>query len=926
MTEKMIGFLATASLAALMIATPAAAQDAADTKPETEEPAANDIVVTGYRAALGSVAAIKRNSDSIVDAIVSEDIGKLPDNNAAESIARVTGVTVLRYNDEAGDILVRGLPDVSTTFNSREFFTADDRKLHLQDFPAGVAAGIEVYKSGTADLIEPGLAGLVNLRSRRPFDVKDTQIAGEIRGSYNDQSQAFDPAGNLLLTKRWETPVGEIGALINFSYVRTTYRNADRYADSAVISPQGFNTGDSGDDIPVTTPGVGNFRFPANAGNFYEKGVRHRPAINGTIQWRPTPDLEIYAEGLWQAYRGDVMRDAFNVNFERRSASGVLPTISNVVLVPGEPLKAQSFTKTGGYVPEFFRSTQDDSTDTYQGAVGFKWKTGRATLSGDFAYTHSKYQAREDSVDAQLATAPTINVDWDVRGSAIFDLGGYDIANPANTLWRGYYQRDFVTKGDGYQGRLDLDLETDIDWLPNIQFGVRATDRTSMAQNNNRYAYTAGLGLRLDSLPTGALEMITDGYRGDPQRFQNWLAAPRQSIRDNAEALRQLSYASLQQLVMLFPNDGGIREALGKFATAEIPFDPFNGFSAKESSYAAYLQGKYAFDLGGVQVDGTLGVRVVNTDGVYSGYSRVDGQPVKRDARQNYVDILPSFLSRFRFGSQWQMRLAFTETRTRPGFGQLNPSLNITRNSPGPDGSPPLYAAFGSGGNPELKPLTSKNYDATLEYYFSKNGSASIAAFYRDLDGFISNYTRDVIDPVYGRIQINRPENAGKGRIKGVEASVQTFFDFLPGWLSGFGAQANVTYLDGTNALPLALGEGARQVKLTGLSTWAYNLTGFYEKHGISARLSYNRRSEFVTSYNRTTNEVQYAGELTRPISRLDFSVSYDLTPGFTLVGNVSNLLGEPFNNYRYYNESQYFPRDLRVEGRYFSLGLRFKM
>lgn len=244
MTGKRIGFLATASLAALVIAAPAAAQEAPAATPEAEEPAANEIVVTGYRAALGSAAAIKRNSDSIVDAIVSEDIGKLPDNNAAESIARVTGVTVLRYNDEAGDILVRGLPDVATTFNSREFFTADDRKLHLQDFPAGVAAGIEVYKSGTADLIEPGLAGLVNLRSRRPFEVRDTEIAGEIRASYNDQSQAFDPSGNLLLTKRWDTPIGEVGALINFSYVRTTYRNADRYADSAVISPQGFNTGE----------------------------------------------------------------------------------------------------------------------------------------------------------------------------------------------------------------------------------------------------------------------------------------------------------------------------------------------------------------------------------------------------------------------------------------------------------------------------------------------------------------------------------------------------------------------------------------------------------------------------------------------------------------------------------------------------------
>ena len=313
MPKTLLALLTSSALVPLA-AIPAAAQQTtaqaeADAAPENE--ASADIVVTGYRAALGSAQEIKRNSASIVDAIVSNDIGKLPDNNAAEAIARVTGVTVQRYNDEAGVILVRGLPDVATTFNGREFFSAEDRVLHLQDFPAGVAAGIEVYKSGTSDLIEPGLAGLVNLRSRRPFDVKDTEIAGELRASYNDQAKAFDPAGNLLLTKRWDTPIGEVGALINVSYVRTTYRNADRYADSAVISPRGFGADDPADDLTVTTPGVGNdFRFPANAGNFYEKGVRHRPAVNGTIQWRPTPNLELFAEGRWQASRGVVLRDA----------------------------------------------------------------------------------------------------------------------------------------------------------------------------------------------------------------------------------------------------------------------------------------------------------------------------------------------------------------------------------------------------------------------------------------------------------------------------------------------------------------------------------------------------------------------------------------------------------------------------------------
>jgi TonB-dependent receptor len=228
MNFKAVALLGSTSLASLLLAAPAIAQDAggnaASAKKKGEETidsaSVPDIVVTGYRAALGSAQDMKRQSDAIVDAIVSEDIGKLPDNNAAEAISRVVGVQVLRYNDEAGVVLVRGLPDVNTTFNGREFFTADDRVLHLQDFPAGVAAGLEVYKSGTSDLIEPGLAGLINLRARRPFDVKDTQIAGEVRGSYNDQSKAFDPSANLLLTKRWDTPIGEIGALVNFSYVR----------------------------------------------------------------------------------------------------------------------------------------------------------------------------------------------------------------------------------------------------------------------------------------------------------------------------------------------------------------------------------------------------------------------------------------------------------------------------------------------------------------------------------------------------------------------------------------------------------------------------------------------------------------------------------------------------------------------------------
>jgi iron complex outermembrane receptor protein len=914
MPRTIRGLFCSASLVSLLAVSPAFAQQA-DDKPArpVDDSTVEEVVVTGFRAALGSAQEVKRNSDAMVDAIVSEDIGKLPDNNASEALSRVVGVQVTRYNDEAGTVLVRGLPDVATTFNGREFFSTNDRSLHMQDFPAGVIAGIEVYKSGTSDLIEPGLGGLINLRSRRPFDVKDTEIAGEVRGSYNTQSKAYDPSANLVVTKRWDTAIGEIGALANVSFVRMTYRNADRYADSAIITPMAWNPSNP---VKVTTPGVGMFNFPANAGNFYEKGVRDRPAVNGTLQWRPNDKLELYAEGLWQAYRGDVTTDAFNVNFERPDLAGVSPTLSNVVLVEGEPLKAASFTKTGGYVPEFWRKAQEDKTNTYQGALGFKWKGDRAVVSGDFAYTSSKYQSNQVNIDAQLASAPTINVQFDVDGTAVFNLGDYDIANPANYVWRGLYQRDYVEKGDGVQGRLDLDWDTHSSWLPTIKVGVRASDRNASSQNNDRYAYTAPLNIPLASLPTGALEMISNGFGDDGQQFRQWLMPTWDAMRDNDEALRQRAFDLTGQ---------------ANYATAEIPNNPLGGFTAKEATYAAYAQGKYQFDLGAYPVDGTLGVRVVNTDGQYSGFSNVTGtngaaQIVPQSVSQNYVDVLPSIQSRIRFTPEFQLRLAVNKTRTRPSFGQLNPSLNITLNSTGLDGSAPHYTATGSGGNPDLKPLTSINYDASFEYYFAKSSSASVALFYHDLDGFISYYTRDVTDPTYGLIQLSRPENAGKGRVMGAEANFQTFFTFLPGWWSGFGVQTNLTYLDGTYALPQTLGESARQVKIPGVSKWAYNLTGFYEKGPFAARLSYNHRSEYVDNYNRNTNEELYAGQLTRAVNRLDLSTSYEISKGFTLVGNVSNILGTPFKTYRNYNETQSFGRDLRVEGRYISLGLRFKM
>ena len=340
------------------------------------EPASGDIVVTGLRRSLQSAQTLKRDSDQIVDAVVAEDIGKLPDNNASEALARITGVQVNRSSDEAGSVQVRGLPNLTTTFNGREMFTAEQRNVALQDFPAGALAGLEVYKTTSADQIEGGIAGLINVRSRRPFDFAGFQIAGAVRGTYGDQAKTFDPNFNVLVTDRWDTGIGQIGALINVSYTQLHYQTSSRYINGNIVAPNAAQ--------PVA--GSRDFVLPESAGVYYDRGKRWRPSVNGTLQWRPSDRLEFYIDGLFQGARTDVANDFAGLNLVNDN-----PALSNIVRNPDAPGTLTSVTATPDFANgrniDFSRSTRAGRTNAYQGAIGGSWKSDRATITTDFAYT-----------------------------------------------------------------------------------------------------------------------------------------------------------------------------------------------------------------------------------------------------------------------------------------------------------------------------------------------------------------------------------------------------------------------------------------------------------------------------------------------------------------------------------------------------------
>lgn len=889
---------------------PPAATAGAGQEAGAQDGGATDIVVTGIRASLQSAQAQKRNAPQIVDSIVAQDIGKLPDIAVSDTAARIAGVQVIRAGGEASRVLVRGLPDFATTYNGREIFTAETRQVALQDFPSGLIGALDVFKAGTADLIEPGLAGLVNVRSRRPFDFQGREIAGSAWGVYTYQADKLTPNGNLLLTDRWNTGIGEIGVLIGGSYTQLKYRDSTRSNTDFIADP---------------TINGATVRLPDVQRVTYGAGDRARPSANFAAQWRPASGLEFYVEGLYQGFRNKIYDRELTVPLYGANPN----TGYTLQLQPGSNL-VQSGTVVNPNRPDGFQGATYNKTDTYQIAGGGSYEKEGLRISGDVARTDSTFTGSTASVDYAFAGPQTVTFDLNTpreAGGATFAFANFDAANPANYRYRGFYEEAQRAKGKGWQARLDVSYEPGVEFLQRLEAGFRYTDRDAERAFGNRYWGFDGRGITFSQVPLN-YQLFPAGFRGsDVQAFRTWLAPTYQSVRDNLVALRQF-------------NMGLGAPAFGPNTDRAPDADPLQGYTANEKTWAGYGQFRYLIGSDtGIRVDGVIGLRVVKTEDRIAGTSTVNGVLTPVDVSRGYWDWLPNASARVRFTDQLALRLSATKTRTRPTFAQLNPSASF---GPPPVGCSPAAgdpyacARVGNGGNPYLNPFTSDNYDASLEYYFSPTGYVSVAAFRRDLSGFIQPSQVRYVDPTLGPVIINSSVNTGRGRIDGVEGQFQTFLDALglPGWAKGFGVQANVTYLDGATDQQGATGYVRDDI--VDVSRWAYNLAGFYERQGLSLRLSYNWRGKYLSTRqvrgnfadpNDTSRDLYR--ERVDPVSRLDFSGSYDLFRNLTLFADWTNILNKPLTSRlisaRNGAPEASFPRLVQYQEMTASAGIRFR-
>lgn len=896
--KKML--LGTASLAALwFVPGVAMAQETAPPVATADAGAGDEIIVTGIRGSMQAARAVKRDSDQIVDAIVAQDIGKFPDPTVASALQRIPGVQVaVGDNNEIVNPLVRGLGDILTTLNGREVFTGAGRGFAFQDIPAEALAGAQVYKNNSANMLEGGVAGLINMDLRRAFDFSGFTVAGAVRNSYSTNLDESYPSATLLVADRFDTGIGEIGVLISGSYSHTKY-------DRPVAFDDLLRSGNHG------PPGAAGAMLPTGVGGLNQFGTYNRPQLNGSIQWQASPDLQVYADAMYIGYR-ETSSTAFLIN-DAFSGTG----FSNVVSdgncadyrVNGAGFNdpkgnVETLCNTASYTAYNglgFTSNQAHKrqTDAYIFGGGMKYGHDRWHADLDVSYTKSTYKDKTFIIDIGKRL-PELNVITNRDNAVDFTAPGNPLSDPNGWFFtNGLY--DSRSESTGKLFAAAANVKYDVDSI------------LSQIQGGFRYARRIGDFRAIivnPPAPGGPYVTPIDG-QGLPDNFlQPAPGVPR--IYGGTPWLQPGTDVLLDPAV-----EDRLRQIFG-IPTGDRDWDPTRGFHAKENTYAAYIQGKYEIPISGsIGIDGLVGVRYTRTDRDIDGTGAVDGVPTPVHTSTSDTNWLPNASIRLKLAEGLQARASYAKVLSRPDFGQLNPGLFYAVSTN------PNIQNGGSAGNPNLKPQKADEYDATVEYYFGRSNYVSAGVYLKDISG------RVIVSPELETIDgidylISRPRNLGSARLKGIEASAQYFFDFLPGAFAGIGAFANYTLADSKvtdDADPLS------GYPLLGVSKHNYNVGLLYEKYGLSARVVYTHRSGYYDGDLTSSVNVRPVGQDiflngVRPSGRLDFSINYDVTPNLTVTLDGTNVTKAKYMSYYYFEQN---PHDIRFDDSAYSVGVRFR-
>lgn len=911
-----------------------------------EEQTGDEIVVTGFRQSLEAALNVKRNSVSAVDAIVAEDIAKFPDQNLAESLQRIPGISIQRDGGEGRAITVRGLGSqftrvrvngLETVATSHDGASSNrDRAFDFNVFASELFTSIVVHKTAEASLDEGSLGAVVDLNTGNPLAGKyGLTLVGSAQGSYNDLSKNWGPRFAGLIG--WKSPDGTLGASISAAWQKTDTlelgNNTVRWAQARFDSVNG---------APCwTTTAVSNVGVP-NAGGVYTNGrsaacdavalafhpriprygeVRHdreRLGITGSIQWAPSDATKISIDGLFSR---------FTENREEKWGEVLLRSnersinVSNYVIDDDNNMISATLDDAWVRTEHFLKQSK---TQFYQ--IGGSWDQDlgdsfRFTLLGGISKSDADVPVETtfvfDDRDAQGyrydysdMSRPVLTFGTSVTNPANFQLA--ELRDRPSNVTNKFRTAQLRTEWDVAEGfqiktgavyrRFDFDLEAFT--RDTVVCGNGGLDRvlgTVTCSASSVFGPTAVYGLPA----TNISELFKLGNAGQPSgTTTEWLVP-------NIDAAA--AYTNLYN--------------------RPTAIDAGNTRGVTEEVKGGYLQFDARTEFDGVEVALNAGIRYVHTDQNSRGLTSGALASVDR----SYDDWLPAVNIAITPVRDLIIRGAIAKVMTRPTLGNLTPGGSV-------DGF--NYAI--NYGNPFLNPFRATAYDVGVEWYFMPGAIASVAFFRKEIESFPIPDTRSgtfastglplsIIPPSSpaainpeGRLwTINSIRNGTGAELNGVELSLQTPFRFLPGFLSNFGGIVNATFVDsdatynvaGPSVVPGGANVAAiRNSTLFQLSKKAFNATLYYEDSRFSARASVAYRGPYVDQNSGTGNVFEgYAG-----ITNVDASLRYKLTDWIELSVEGTNLTDAYRERWTDVDAQRNY--EYNHFGRTFLVGARFKM
>jgi TonB-dependent receptor len=854
------------------------AQDGASSAPQQEEQA---IVVTGRRAALESADNRKRNSETIIDSIVADDAGKLPDNSITEVLQRVSGVTIVRfgalgdpdhYSVEGSGIQVRGLTGVASRLNGREIFSANNgRALQFGDVTPEMMAAVDVYKGSTADLIEGGTGGQIDLRTKVPFDFHGgLHVAATGDLSLGDLANKADLSGSVLVTDRWSTPIGDIGILADVAYSRLS----------------------SGSHFFRTEPYL---RTRVNATDYYipagytygeEQFQRTRTGIYGAVQWAPSSDLTFTGTFFQSRYKN---RSGDWGSFVSSQTLAVDPANSkfdaNNVLISSPSFynrDTSTFLPGGSITSGGNKGAYDSRTTTRDYSLSFDFSPSDSPLSVKGAIQRVESTQIYNRLDVFRDTDFPSGFGMDLSGDlpvVTVPAGTQDyLLNPANYRWTATMPHNERNKGKLDAANLDLEYKFEDSFFRSVKIGGRYADRTERDLANGYDWQPLGRGWNGDPQLTYA-----DAHPGDVDLhvFKNFFhgqaVLPANLMFATDHLVRQMDRVALHS-----PPPTGYGGATYRQPGFILPIDANNN---QTRTLAGYALVRFGTDSG---ISGNVGARVVNMRNESDGFIQqnastfvrngqtlsLGAQAIPRGGKTNFTYVLPSINLDYAPAQDVKLRFGYNITLDQPSFGALrsNGSIGVATTANPTPGGPGIFTNFTADtGNPFLKPTLSNNLDLSLEWYPRAGTTFHVAPFYKRITNLPTrSLTTRNVTVVYTDGTTENADaaatdvfNATKAAtVKGVEVGGRVFFDMLPGFLSGFGFEGNYTFIDSKNPGDRYLdvnGVAHSDVPLVGLSKHNFNATLLYERKAISARIAYSWRSKYLTTVNGNGTSPSYA-------------------------------------------------------------------